>query len=264
MTKSIEPSGASRRTRRSFIQASAGVALAAAGAGVLAPMASAAHNDNDERVDVGELRLFAGDYVPRDWLGCDGQELAVDEHPQLAEVLGGAYGGHAPGHFRVPDLRGRAVAGSGEVPGGSRYEVGEGGAGLASRRQDELPSTLALTYLISPNHQYVRPLIGEVRAFAFAFAPRGWAICDGSKLPGNRHNALAAALGDRFGGNYPNTVGLPDLRGRTPLGDGHGPGLDPAPVAAHPNDLAPSAGDRRPRVHVTFSIALDGEFPRRG
>jgi microcystin-dependent protein len=263
MTNPTEPSGASRRTRRSFIQASAGVALAAAGAstGLLAPAASAAHNDNNENVAVGELRLFAGGYVPQDWLGCTGQELAVDAYPDLAKVLGDAYGGHVPGHFRVPDLRGRAVAGSGDAPGGPRYDVGERGAGLASRRQDELPSTLALTYLISPNQQYVAPLVGEIRAFAFAFAPPGWAICDGSELPGNRYHKLVAAIGGRFGGDYPKTVGLPDLRGRTPLGDGDGPGLEPAPIAAHPNNLAPPAGDRRPRVHVTFCIALEGEFP---
>jgi microcystin-dependent protein len=243
------------------------VALAAAGAGTgwLAPEASAAAPNRDhERVDAGELRLFAGDYVPRDWLGCTGQELAVDAYPELAKALGGAFGGHVPGHFRVPDLRGRALAGSGEAPGGARYDVGESGPGLALRRQDELPCTLALTYLISPDHQAQRPLIGEIRAFAFAFAPRGWAICDGSELPVARNTPLLAAIGIRFGGDGSKTVGLPDLRSRTPLGDGHGPGLEPAPIATRQNNLAPGAGDRRPRVHVMFCIALEGEFPQRG
>jgi microcystin-dependent protein len=196
-------------------------------------------------------------------LGCTGQELAVDAYPELAKALGNAYRGHA-GRFRLPDLRGRAVAGSGEAPGGPRYEVGQHGAGLALQRRDELPSTLALTYLISPDHQAQRAMIGEIRAFGFAFAPRGWTICDGRDLPLNQNTALLAAIGIRFGGNGSKTVGLPDLRSRTPLGHGDGPGLEPTPIATRQNHLAPPAGDRRPRVHLTFCIALEGAFPQRG
>jgi microcystin-dependent protein len=270
MVSSMEPpnpSGTFRGTRRSFIQTSAGVALATAGvgAGWFAQKASAAPpTPAAERVEAGELRLFAGDYVPRDWLGCTGQELSIGAYPELAGALGDAYGSKGRDRFRLPDLRGRAVAGSGQVPGESTYDVGGYGAGLALRSRDELPSTLALTYLISPTVQYQRALVGEVRAFGFDFAPREWAICNGLAISSGPYTALLVVIGNRFGGDGNRTIGLPDLRSRTPLGAGSGPGLEPAPIATRQSDLARPDGGRRPRLNVTFCIALEGDFPSRG
>jgi microcystin-dependent protein len=269
MTNPTEPSIASDAftgTRRSFIQTSAGVALAAAGVGTgwFAPEASAAPpTREEERVEAGELRLFAGEYVPKDWLGCTGQELSITAYPELAGALGDTYGQPGPDRFRLPDLRGRAVAGSGQAPGGSTYDVAEYGTGLARRSPDELPSTLALTYLISPRYQYQKALIGEVRPFGFDFAPRGWLICNGPTLSINQRIHLFSVIGTRFGGDGVSTFGLPDLRSRTPVGAGSGPGLEPAPIATRQNDLARPDEGRRPRLHVNFCIALEGEFPRR-
>jgi microcystin-dependent protein len=266
----VEPSattGAFSRTRRSFLQTSAGVALAAAGvgAGWFAQEASAAPPTREaELVHAGELRLFGGDYVPKDWLGCTGQELTAEAYPELASALGDAYGDHGPGRFRVPDLRGRAVAGSGQAPGEPTYQVGDHGAGLARGSRDESPSTLALTYLISPRDQYQKALIGEIRPFGFAFAPRGWLICNGLTLSTGQYIHLSVTIFDRFGGDGIKTFGLPDLRSRTPLGAGHGPGLEPTPIASRQNDLARPDGGRHPRLHVNFCIAYEGEFPQRG
>jgi microcystin-dependent protein len=268
MTNATDPSIASDpfgRTRRSFIQTSAGVAVAAAGvgAGWFAQEASAA-SIQPEFVAPGELHLFAGDYVPRDWLGVTGQELSVEAYPELAKAVGDAFGDHGSGRFRLPDLRGRAVAGNGQVPSGPAYAVGAAGPGLAQRTQNELASTLALTYLISPHGLYQPALVGEVRPFGFEFAPRGWAICNGVTLSIGTNTALFSVLGDRFGGDGSKTFGLPDLRSRTPLGAGSGPGLAPALIASRQNDLARPDGGRRPRLHLNFCIALQGEYPRRG
>jgi microcystin-dependent protein len=268
MTNSVEPSiasGVSRRTRRSFIQTSAGVALAAAGvgAGWFAQEASAA-SIQPELVVPGELHLFGGDYVPRDWLGVTGQELSVEAYPKLAKALGDAFGDHGSGRFRLPDLRGRAVAGNGQGPSGPAYAVGADGPGLAQRTQNELPSTLALTYLISPHDLYEPALVGEIRPFGFDLAPRGWAICNGLTISIGTNPALFSVLGDRFGGDGSKTFGLPDLRSRSPLGAGSGPGLVPTPIASRQNDLARPDGGRRPRLHVNFCIALQGEYPGRG
>lgn len=53
--------------------------------------------------------------------------------------------------------------------------------------------------------------------FSFAFAPRGWALCNGQLLPINQNQALFSILGTTFGGNGQTTFALPDLRGRTPI-----------------------------------------------
>ena len=69
------------------------------------------------------------------------------------------------------------------------------------------------------------PFVGEIRPFGFNFAPRGWAFCDGSLLPISSNTALFSLLGTIYGGDGRTTFALPDLRGRTSLHMGHGPGL---------------------------------------
>lgn len=74
----------------------------------------------DEAVPLGSVCAFAAPAasVPRGWLLCDGREVAIDEYPELFEVIGETYGAGSTEHFfRVPDyrgvfLRGAAVLGS--------------------------------------------------------------------------------------------------------------------------------------------------------
>lgn len=67
--------------------------------------------------------------------------------------------------------------------------------------------------------------IGEVRAFAGNFNPKGWAICDGSALQISENQALFAILGTVYGGDGVTDFCLPDLRGRVLVGVGQGLGL---------------------------------------
>ncbi len=62
------------------------------------------------------------------------------------------------------------------------------------------------------------PFLGEIRMNGFNFAPRNWALCDGSTLSISQNTALFSLLGVQFGGNGTTTFMLPDLRGRVPLG----------------------------------------------
>lgn len=59
----------------------------------------------------------------------------------------------------------------------------------------------------------------------FNFAPQGWALCDGQLLSVSQNTALFSLLGNRFGGDGRTTFGLPDLRSRVPMHQGHGLGL---------------------------------------
>lgn len=67
--------------------------------------------------------------------------------------------------------------------------------------------------------------IAEIRMFAGNFPPRSWAFCQGQILSIAQNTALFALIGVTFGGNGTTTFGLPDLRGRVPIGPGQGPGL---------------------------------------
>lgn len=68
--------------------------------------------------------------------------------------------------------------------------------------------------------------IAEIRMFAGNFNPRSWQYCSGQLLSIAQNTALFALIGTIYGGNGQTTFGLPDLRGRIPVGaSGQGPGL---------------------------------------
>ncbi len=71
------------------------------------------------------------------------------------------------------------------------------------------------------------PFLGEIRLFAFNFAPVGWAFCSGQLLSISQNTALFALLGTFYGGNGVNTFALPDLQSRIAVGQGQGAGLSP-------------------------------------
>ncbi|CUS44032.1 MAG: tail fiber protein [Pseudomonadota bacterium] len=68
-----------------------------------------------------------------------------------------------------------------------------------------------------------QPFIGEIRIFPWDFSVRGWALAQGQLLSIQQNQALFSLLGTTYGGNGIQTFGLPDLRGRTPLGQGQAP-----------------------------------------
>lgn len=94
------------------------------------------------------------------------------------------------------------------------------------------------------------PFVAEIRVFAFNFAPKGWAQCNGQLLPISQNTALFSLLGTTYGGNGSSNFALPNLMGSIPLHVGRnqpGPGL---PVY----DLGEQAGS--PTVTL-----LDTEMP---
>jgi microcystin-dependent protein len=62
------------------------------------------------------------------------------------------------------------------------------------------------------------PYIGELRIFPWAAIPPGWLACDGALISIDSNQALFSLIGQTYGGDGQTTFGLPDLRGRVPLG----------------------------------------------
>lgn len=69
------------------------------------------------------------------------------------------------------------------------------------------------------------PFLGQLLCVGFNYAPLGWALCQGQLMSIAENSALFALLGTTYGGDGMTTFGLPDLRGRIPVGFGQGPGL---------------------------------------
>lgn len=57
---------------------------------------------------IGEIRMFAGDFAPRGWERCLGQNVSTTDpnFAQLFAVIGYDYGGEGD-YFTLPDLQGR-------------------------------------------------------------------------------------------------------------------------------------------------------------
>src|SRR5439155_9051269 len=64
------------------------------------------------------------------------------------------------------------------------------------------------------------PFLGQIAIFAFGFAPKGWAQCNGQLLPINQNQALFSLLGTMYGGDGRVNFALPDLRSRIPISFG--------------------------------------------
>jgi microcystin-dependent protein len=62
---------------------------------------------------IGAIAIFAGNVIPKGWYPCDGRLLEISRNQALASLLGRTYGGDGKTTFGLPDLRGRAVLGSG-------------------------------------------------------------------------------------------------------------------------------------------------------
>jgi microcystin-dependent protein len=64
--------------------------------------------------------------------------------------------------------------------------------------------------------------MGSIILFAFNFAPKGYAPCNGQLLPINQNQGLFAVLGTTYGGDGRVNFALPDFRGKTAVHPGQG------------------------------------------
>jgi microcystin-dependent protein len=115
------------------------------------------------------------------------------------------------------------------------------------------------------------PFLGEIRMVAFAYAPRGWATCDGQILPIAQNQALFSLLGTTYGGDGRVTFALPNMRQRAPLGSNSSYPLGARggeaqhtlttnELPAHTHQLTGSAGPRTASAPVASGALSDGDI----
>lgn len=76
---------------------------------------------------IGEIRMFAGTFAPRNWAFCQNQTLSIASNTALFSILGTTYGGNGTTTFALPNLMGRVPVGAGQGPGLSNYQLGQTG-----------------------------------------------------------------------------------------------------------------------------------------
>jgi microcystin-dependent protein len=225
-------------TRRRLLQSGAAAAAALVTTQVGIPGAAALPKarrraDFNQGVFANEARLFAADYTPIGW--------------------------------KPTGLTGRALMGSGQVPGGPLRRLGDrgDGAALATTGVDGEWASLPLTYITPesiPDAYGV--LTGEIRPFAFSSPPAGWLPCDaGGAVQIAGHSELFSILGTTFGGDGRATFGLPTLYGMSPLEAGDAGRLPDATFGQRRRNLKPWTSGPKARLHFQYCVCSSGHYP---
>ena len=89
---------------------------------------------------IGEIRMFGGNYAPRDWALCNGQLMSISQYQALYALIGTSYGGDGQTTFALPDLRSRLAVGEGAGPGLTPRQLGSvGGSEAVTLTQAQMP-----------------------------------------------------------------------------------------------------------------------------
>lgn len=90
---------------------------------------------------MGKISFFGFNYVPVNYMACEGQLIAISENQALYSLLGSRFGGDGRVSFGMPDLRGRVVIGAGEGPQLSNFNMGSrGGSQSTTLTINNLPA----------------------------------------------------------------------------------------------------------------------------
>lgn|ERR1051325_2541276 len=207
---------------------------------------------------LGQIRLFAGSYAPEGWSLCNGAQLNIQDNRDLYQELGTRFGGDGRTTFQLPDLRGRAPM---HLAQGAA--IGTKGTFSVSAANASPHARLALNFIIAVQPSRILdthdPFVGEVRPFAFNFAPQGWLRCDGKVLPIREYETLFVLLEKTYGGDGTNTFAVPDLSGAYPF------------QPENPEHRGQKAGSQvfadpsqqTPLLTINYCIAVQGWFPPR-
>jgi microcystin-dependent protein len=246
----------------------------------------------------GAVQMFAGYFAPGGTLPANGPSLSTTAQPSLYSAIGTTYGG-GNGTFQLPNLADVTGIGSGQGSGLTNRPLGTsvgqstvtlttanapaslGGGGQSFTN---MQPSLALNYYICEQGAYdagggnAEPAMASIVASASPNAPNGYAACDGQTLPISEYQALFTLLGTQYGGNGSTTFNLPDLRGRTAMGAGSGPGLTTRTLGQQvgaetttltaanfpaPYGSGQSYSNVQPSLVLNYIIATQGVYPTR-
>lgn len=111
---------------------------------------------------VGVMYMWPGptSSIPDKYMLCDGRELLRDDYPELFDIIDTTYGTTSANNFKLPDLRGRFVAG---------YDNAQNDYNAMGETGGEEKHTLTIDEIPSHSHKYERYAIGSVDRGRYSF-----------------------------------------------------------------------------------------------
>lgn len=181
---------------------------------------------------IGEIRLFGGNFAPRNWAFCEGQLLAISQNTALFSILGTTYGGDGRTTFGLPDFRGRTAFSQGTGPGLSNYQLGQRGG--AENDTINVQTLANHTHVVSNNFQ---GKVGVASGSASTNEPTDNVLADS----GNTNIYAGASAADE-------NLGGAGISGTLVIGNTGG---------------SQSHNNMQPYIAVYYIICLQGVYPSR-
>ena len=144
---------------------------------------------------IAEIRIFAGNFAPRNWAFCIGQLMPIAQNTALFSLIGTTYGGDGRTTTALPDLQGRAPMHPGRGPGLTARRLGEK-AGNA---------TVTLSEAQMPQHSHAMQAFSSAEA-ANPTSTRGLGTAPMYGAPGTVGPMANDTLGNTGGGAAHNNL----------------------------------------------------------
>ena len=173
---------------------------------------------------LGEIRMFGGNFAPKNWALCNGQTLSIQQKSALFSLLGTTFGGNGIQNFQLPNLQSRLPIGQGQGSGLTPRVIGENAG----------EETVTITTSTMPQHNHI--FVGSTAASTATHIG----------------NTVVPAQAPSNGGLYAVNTGspAPTIGTLNPASIGNSGGSQP-----HANLM--------PYLCITFIIALAGVYPSR-
>lgn len=180
-------------------------AAAAAASCLAVPALTTAAQAGDEPF-LGQVMIVAQNFCPRGWAPAQGQLIAVNQNQALFALLGTHFGGDGVTTFALPDMRARAVVGSGASTSGGHYTVGQSGGAQTH--------TMTVSQMPGHNHRLMasdRPGVTNSPANADLAEQSGTGVNSYSSGNPQSDQAMASGIMGSTGGGQPFGVIQPSL-----------------------------------------------------
>lgn len=202
---------------------------------------------------IGEIRMFGGNYAPRNWAFCNGQLLPIAGHDALFSIIGNIYGGDGRTTLGLPDLRGRVPMHFGTGPGLTNVNQGsKSGVQNVMLSASNIPP-LTSTGNVTPTGTVTADVtVNASNATGTSHNPKGkvWAPDADLDTTDKLYNTYDASSTVQMATEA--VVVKPDLT------------LNSVPVSVRSSNSKQAAvNTQTPYQAVAFIIALEGLYPSR-